>query len=141
VSDRAAVIVGAGPTELMLAGELALAGVDVVIVERCASQHADGSRARGLNPRTFEVPLPCNRRRPASRVKIGWHRGRAGAGSGGSGRLAAGKVDEVVEDVGVILRVTIGGDPGIARQGAGRVAILPRPRHPARQALQTITQC
>jgi len=33
-SDRAAVIVGAGPTELMLAGELAPAGVDVVIVER-----------------------------------------------------------------------------------------------------------
>lgn len=91
VSDRAAVMVGAGPTELMLAGDLALAGVDIVIVERCASQHVDDSRARGLNPRTFEVPRPGYRRRPASRVKIGWHPGRAGAGSDGSGRSTAGK--------------------------------------------------
>ena len=50
-----------------------------------------------------------------------------------AGQLQA-KVDEVIEDVGMISRVTIGGDPGIAGQGAGRVAILPRPRRPARQA-------
>jgi 2-polyprenyl-6-methoxyphenol hydroxylase-like FAD-dependent oxidoreductase len=39
----------------MLAGELTLAGVDVVIVERRASQELDGSRAGGLFSRTLEV--------------------------------------------------------------------------------------
>ena len=39
----------------MLAGELALAGVDVVIVERRAGQDLDGSRAGGLHSRTTEV--------------------------------------------------------------------------------------
>jgi 2-polyprenyl-6-methoxyphenol hydroxylase-like FAD-dependent oxidoreductase len=39
----------------MLAGELALAGIDVVIVERRASQDVDGSRAGGLHSRTIEV--------------------------------------------------------------------------------------
>lgn len=53
--DRAVVIAGAGPTGLMLAGELGLAGVDVVIVERRASQDLDGSRAGGLHSRTIEV--------------------------------------------------------------------------------------
>jgi 3-(3-hydroxy-phenyl)propionate hydroxylase len=55
VSDRAVVIAGAGPTGLMLAGELALAGVDVSIVERRASQELDGSRSGGLHARTVEV--------------------------------------------------------------------------------------
>ena len=53
--DHAVVIVGAGPTGLMLAGELALAGVDVGIVERRTSQAVVGSRARGLHSRTIEV--------------------------------------------------------------------------------------
>src|SRR5215469_10987434 len=52
---HAVVIAGAGPTGLMLAGELALAGVDVAIVERRASQQVDGSRAGGLHARTIEV--------------------------------------------------------------------------------------
>jgi 3-(3-hydroxy-phenyl)propionate hydroxylase len=39
----------------MLAGELALAGVDVAIVERRASQDLVGARARGLHARTIEV--------------------------------------------------------------------------------------
>src|SRR5918994_558531 len=39
----------------MLAGELALAGVDVAIVERRASQDLPGSRAGGLHSRTIEV--------------------------------------------------------------------------------------
>src|SRR5881397_1670042 len=52
---HAVVIVGGGPTGLMLAGELALAGVDVAIVERRASQHLPGSRAGGLQARTIEV--------------------------------------------------------------------------------------
>ncbi|HEY6151226.1 MAG TPA: FAD-dependent monooxygenase, partial [Gaiellaceae bacterium] len=48
-------IAGAGPTGLMLAGELALAGVDVAVVERRESQEVDGSRAGGLHARTIEV--------------------------------------------------------------------------------------
>jgi 3-(3-hydroxy-phenyl)propionate hydroxylase len=48
-------IVGAGPTGLMLAGELALAGIRVAIVERRASQDLAGSRAGGLHSRTLEV--------------------------------------------------------------------------------------
>jgi 2-polyprenyl-6-methoxyphenol hydroxylase-like FAD-dependent oxidoreductase len=39
----------------MLAGELALAGVDVLVVERRANQEVEGSRARGLHARTIEV--------------------------------------------------------------------------------------
>jgi hypothetical protein len=54
VTDHAVVVAGGGPTGLMLAGELALAGVDVVIVERRAGQEVDGSRAGGLYPRTLE---------------------------------------------------------------------------------------
>jgi 3-(3-hydroxy-phenyl)propionate hydroxylase len=53
--EHAVVIAGGGPTGLMLAGELALAGVDVVIVERRASQDVDGSRSGGLLSRTIEV--------------------------------------------------------------------------------------
>ena len=52
---HAVVIAGGGPTGLMLAGELALAGVDVAIVERRASQELAGSRAGGLHSRTIEV--------------------------------------------------------------------------------------
>jgi 3-(3-hydroxy-phenyl)propionate hydroxylase len=40
---------------MMLAGELALAGIDVAIAERRASQDRDGSRAGGLHSRTIEV--------------------------------------------------------------------------------------
>ncbi len=53
--DPAVLIAGGGPTGLMLAGELALAGVDVAIVERRASQDLVGSRAGGLHPRSIEV--------------------------------------------------------------------------------------
>jgi 3-(3-hydroxy-phenyl)propionate hydroxylase len=55
MSEHAVVIAGGGPTGLMLAGELALAGIDVAIVERRASQDVDGSRAGGLHSRTIEV--------------------------------------------------------------------------------------
>jgi 2-polyprenyl-6-methoxyphenol hydroxylase-like FAD-dependent oxidoreductase len=54
-TGHAVVIVGAGPTGLMLAGELALAGVDVAIVERRASRDLAGSRAGGLHSRSIEV--------------------------------------------------------------------------------------
>src|ERR1700756_301057 len=53
--EHAVVIVGAGPTGLTLAGKLALAGVDVAIVERRANQELDGRRAGGLHARTIEV--------------------------------------------------------------------------------------
>jgi len=52
---HAVVIAGGGPTGLMLAGELALAGVDVAIVERRANQDLSGMRAGGLHARTIEV--------------------------------------------------------------------------------------
>src|SRR5829696_5580993 len=55
MTEHAVVIAGGGPTGLMLAGELALAGVDVAIVERRASQDLAGSRAGGLHSRTIEV--------------------------------------------------------------------------------------
>src|SRR5690242_14571747 len=55
MTEHAVVIVGGGPTGLMLAGELALAGVDVAIVERRASQELAGSRGSGLHSRTIEV--------------------------------------------------------------------------------------
>jgi 2-polyprenyl-6-methoxyphenol hydroxylase-like FAD-dependent oxidoreductase len=55
MTEHAVVIAGGGPTGLMLAGELALAGVDVAIVERRASQDLNGSRAGGLLSRTIEV--------------------------------------------------------------------------------------
>jgi 3-(3-hydroxy-phenyl)propionate hydroxylase len=54
-SEHTVVIAGGGPTGMMLAGELALAGVDVAIVERRASQELVGSRAGGLHARTIEV--------------------------------------------------------------------------------------
>lgn len=48
-------IAGGGPTGLMLAGELGLAGVDVAIIERRANQDLIGSRAGGLHARTIEI--------------------------------------------------------------------------------------
>jgi 2-polyprenyl-6-methoxyphenol hydroxylase-like FAD-dependent oxidoreductase len=52
---HAVVIAGGGPTGLMLAAELALAGVDVAICERRASQDLPGSRAGGLHSRSIEI--------------------------------------------------------------------------------------
>jgi 2-polyprenyl-6-methoxyphenol hydroxylase-like FAD-dependent oxidoreductase len=55
MTNHAVVIVGGGPTGLMLAGELALANADVAIGERRPSQEVAGSRAGGLHSRTLEV--------------------------------------------------------------------------------------
>jgi len=55
-TDRHEVLIaGGGPTGLMLAGELALAGVDVAIIERRQTQDLAGMRAGGLHMRTLEV--------------------------------------------------------------------------------------
>jgi 2-polyprenyl-6-methoxyphenol hydroxylase-like FAD-dependent oxidoreductase len=55
MTDHAVVIAGGGPTGMMLAAELTLAGIDVAIVERRATQELDGSRTGGLHSRTIEV--------------------------------------------------------------------------------------
>src|SRR5690242_6841376 len=55
MTEHAVLVAGGGPTGLMLAGELALAGIDVAVVERRATQDLDGSRAGGLHSRTIEV--------------------------------------------------------------------------------------
>jgi 3-(3-hydroxy-phenyl)propionate hydroxylase len=55
MTEHAVVVAGGGPTGLMLAGELALAGVDVAIVERRPNQELEGRRAGGLLARTIEI--------------------------------------------------------------------------------------
>ncbi len=54
-NEHAVVIAGGGPTGLMLAAELALAGVQPAVIERRTSQDLAGSRAGGLHARTIEV--------------------------------------------------------------------------------------
>ncbi|MFC8598895.1 FAD-dependent monooxygenase [Isoptericola sp. NPDC057191] len=49
------VVVGCGPTGLMLAAELRLAGADVVVLERRATQDLVGSRGGGIHARTIEL--------------------------------------------------------------------------------------
>jgi 3-(3-hydroxy-phenyl)propionate hydroxylase len=53
--DSAVVIVGGGPTGMMLAGELALAGIDVDVLERRPGPELVGSRAGGLHSRAIEI--------------------------------------------------------------------------------------
>jgi 3-(3-hydroxy-phenyl)propionate hydroxylase len=53
--DHAVVIVGGGPTGMMLAAELALAGVGALVLERRPDQGLDGSRAGGLHSRAIEL--------------------------------------------------------------------------------------
>ena len=68
MTEHAVVIAGGGPTRLMLAGKLELAGVDVAIVERAASPELIGSRAGGLHSRIIgfsisaESPIGSSRR-------------------------------------------------------------------------------
>src|SRR3954453_6468285 len=55
MSEDAVVIVGSGPTGMMLAAELALAKIDVAILERRATRDLESARAGGLHCRTIEV--------------------------------------------------------------------------------------
>jgi 2-polyprenyl-6-methoxyphenol hydroxylase-like FAD-dependent oxidoreductase len=55
MTEHSVVIAGGGPTGLMLAAELALAGVDVAVVERRVNQDVSGARAGGLHSRSIEV--------------------------------------------------------------------------------------
>jgi 3-(3-hydroxy-phenyl)propionate hydroxylase len=55
MSEHAVVIAGGGPTGMMLAAELTLAGTDVLVVERRSSFKLESSRSRGLHSRTIEV--------------------------------------------------------------------------------------
>jgi 3-(3-hydroxy-phenyl)propionate hydroxylase len=75
MTQHAVVIAGGGPTGLMLAGELALAKVDVAIVERRATQDLPGSRAGG--------PALAHDRGPRSARH---RRSVPGGGAGGAGR-------------------------------------------------------
>ncbi|MGA8746607.1 MAG: FAD-dependent monooxygenase [Solirubrobacterales bacterium] len=55
MTEHAVVIVGGGPTGMMLAAELALAKVDVAVIERRPNHVLVGSRAGGFHARTIEV--------------------------------------------------------------------------------------
>ena len=55
MSEHAVVIAGGGPTGMMLAAELTLAGTEVLVVERRATFNLESSRSRGLHSRTIEV--------------------------------------------------------------------------------------
>ncbi|HKZ14425.1 MAG TPA: FAD-dependent monooxygenase [Solirubrobacterales bacterium] len=55
MTEHSVVIAGGGPTGMMLAAELTLAGVDALILERRPSHELDGSRAGGLHSRAIEL--------------------------------------------------------------------------------------
>ena len=55
MAKHAVVIAGGGPTGMMLAAELALAKVDVAVIERRPDHVLVGSRAGGFHSRTIEV--------------------------------------------------------------------------------------
>ncbi|MCZ4608379.1 FAD-dependent monooxygenase [Streptomyces sp. Lzd4kr] len=54
VSPHPVIVVGSGPTGLLLAGDLAAAGVPVTLVERRARKISNLSRAFGVHARTLE---------------------------------------------------------------------------------------
>ena len=75
MTEHAVVIAGGGPTGLMLAGELALAGIDVVIVERRTEPGCRRIASRRSS-------LPHHRG-----ARSAWHRGTVPRGGAGRTRL------------------------------------------------------
>ena len=55
MTEHEVIISGGGPTGLMLAAELRLAGIDVALVERRLTQEIAGLRSGGLHSRTIEI--------------------------------------------------------------------------------------
>ena len=55
MSAHPVVIVGGGPTGMMPAAELALAGVEALVLERRVDEELESPRAGGLHARTIEV--------------------------------------------------------------------------------------
>ncbi len=55
IAKHEVIVSGSGPSGMMLAAELALARVDVAIVEKRINQVLPGSRAGGLHARTIEI--------------------------------------------------------------------------------------
>lgn len=55
IQNHDVIIVGAGPTGLMLAAELAIARIDVVIIEKRPTQNLPETRAGGLHAETLAI--------------------------------------------------------------------------------------
>ncbi len=55
MTEHEVVVAGGGPTGMMIAAELGLAGIDVALVERRREHVLAGSRAGGFHSRTIEV--------------------------------------------------------------------------------------
>ena len=76
-------MVGSGPSGMMLAGELALAGVDVVVIERRPTGELAGSRAGGIHSLRSRGPRPAPRRSAID----SWAEGQANLARSGRGVL------------------------------------------------------
>ena len=61
MAEHAVVIAGGGPAGMMLAAELALAKVDVAVVERRPNHVLVGSRAGGFHSRTIQSSVTVSR--------------------------------------------------------------------------------
>src|SRR3982074_756311 len=88
MSEHAVVIAGGGPTGMMLAAELTLAGTDVLIVERRASFKLESSRSRGLPPPPHRGTLQRSARRHhgcAGPARVRGSLPRGGEGGAGAG--------------------------------------------------------
>ncbi|MDR3036577.1 MAG: FAD-dependent monooxygenase, partial [Kitasatospora sp.] len=55
MSHQSVIVVGAGPTGLLLAGDLAAAGVSVTLLEKRPEKISNLSRAFGVHARTLEL--------------------------------------------------------------------------------------
>ena len=63
VTHRTVIVVGSGPTGLLLAGDLATAGVNVTLVEKRPHKISNLSRAFGVRPHPGAARRPRPRRR------------------------------------------------------------------------------